>query len=346
MLAVAILALTVINASWLAPNPAGGPKLIALGAINQNFASAGFEQYTCTATQIEPPVHDYLENTVRSMRKAQLLGPQMVEMDIVATKDGQIAIFGDSVLDCRTDGSGDTRDFAMDELQALDIGYGYTSDGGASHPLRGRGVGQMPTLEQALAALPRTPILFTFTSDDPAEADLLARRLDAAGRDVERIGDGFHGPAEPVARIAAHYPEAWAFSTASARACSDAYRLRGWTGILPSACNGGTLIVPLDGQWAFWGWPNRLIARMEGNGGRVLVIGPQSDAEGAHDGATGLILPEQLTQIPASYNGYIQVEDIWTLGPALRPSQDRRSNLEAMAAQEGLDRRRARIASQ
>ena len=50
---------------------------------------------TCTATRIEQPVHDYLENTVRSMQAARLATAQMVEVDIAPTADGRIAIFHD-----------------------------------------------------------------------------------------------------------------------------------------------------------------------------------------------------------------------------------------------------------
>ena len=37
------------------------------------------------------------------------------------------------------------------ELEALDIGHGYTADGGATFPFRGKAVGEMPTLGEALA---------------------------------------------------------------------------------------------------------------------------------------------------------------------------------------------------
>ena len=30
------------------------------------------------------------------------------------------------------------------------------------------------------------------------------------------------------------------------------------------------MIVPLNYQWAFWGWPNRLLARMEAGVARSL----------------------------------------------------------------------------
>lgn len=337
--AIAFLGLTLLNASWLAPEPKGAPKLVAHRGVYQLFDQRNLENDTCTATRIEPPVHDYLENTVRSMERARVLTAQMVEVDIAPTADGQIAVFHDWTVDCRTDGTGATRDLTMVELKALDIGYGYTADGGKTFPFRGKGVGQIPTLEEALAALPRTPILFNFKSKDPAEADLLARRLREAGREVEWIGDGFYGDAAPVERIATHFPQAWAWSKAAARKCSEDYILLGWSGYLPASCRGGTLIVSLDTQWAFWGWPDRLIARMEAAGGRVLLVGPQgNDAM-----PMGLALPEQLGKVPASYNGYLWVEDIWTVGPALRPGQDRRTNAQAITAQDALAQRRARF---
>jgi glycerophosphoryl diester phosphodiesterase len=339
--AVAVLVLTLINASWLAPEPKGGPKLVAHRGVYQLFDQRGLERDTCTATRIEQPVHDYLENTVRSIQQARALTAQMVEIDIAPTKDGRIAVFHDWTLDCRTNGSGNIRDHTMAELKALDIGYGYTADGRQTFPFRGNGVGAMPSVEEALAALPSTPIIFNFKSNDAGEADLLARLLRENGRDVAGIGDAFYGAPPPVARIRKHFPNNWAWSKQEAEACSKDYVLLGWSGYLPESCRGSTLIVPLNYQWAFWGWPNRLIARMEAHGGRVLVIG----LVGVAAAPGGLSLPEELGQVPNSFNGYLWVEDIWTIGPALRPSRDPRTPAQVLAAQEGLDRRRAHYAA-
>jgi len=341
--ALALLVLTLVNASWLAPDPKGAAKLVAHRGVYQLFDQRGLDpQHSCTATRIERTVHDYLENTVRSMRQARALGAQMVEIDIAPTTDGQLAVFHDWTLDCRTDGSGNVRDFTMAELKALDIGHGYTADGGATFPFRGKGVAAMPTLEEALAALPDTAIIFNFKSNDAGEADLLARLLRRSGRDVERLGDAFYGGGPPVERIRRHFPRNWAWSKEEAKTCSKDYVKFGWSGYLPQSCRGRTLIVPVNYQWAFWGWPNRLIARMEAHGGRVLITGVHGD-----DAAPGgLSLPEQLGQVPASFNGYVWVEDIWTLGPALRPSRDRRSQAQRMAAEEGLERRRAHYAAE
>lgn len=41
-----------------------------------------------------------------------------------------------------------TRDYTTSELQALDIGYGYTANEGKSFPIRSKGENLMPTLDE------------------------------------------------------------------------------------------------------------------------------------------------------------------------------------------------------
>jgi len=338
VLALVLLILTFTNASWFAAEPKGAPKLIAHRGLAQDFDRAGVERDTCTATLIEQPFHSYLENTKDGVLRAGELGTWMVEVDIAPTKDGEIVLFHDWTLDCRTDGSGPVREATLVELKALDIGYGYTADGGATYPFRGAGVGAVPTIEEMVRALPlRGRLMYNFKSGDAEEADLLAEKLKAAGRDPEKSGDAFYGHPDPVNRIREIYPEAWAWSPQEARQCSSDYVSFGWTGFLPESCRGKTMIVPLNYQYAYWGWPNRLIARMEAYGGEIIVTGPYTSGEPA----VGLTLPEQLTEIPASFNGYVWTEDAFNLGPALNPSRDNRSQEEIDAGEAGLARRRA-----
>ncbi len=333
-IAVVLLAFGTLNASWLAPTPKGGPKLIAHRGVAQLYDHRGLERDTCTATRIEPPVHDYLENTVRSMLAARSLGADMVEIDIAPTADGRIAVFHDWTVDCRTEGKGNVRDKTLADLKTLDIGYGYTADGGRTFPLRGS-KDKVPALDEVLTALARTPFMFNFKSKDPREADQLAAALKAAGRDVEKMGDGFYGAAGPVQRIREHYPRAWAWTKEEAKACTKAYVYYGWSGVVPESCRNGTLVVPLNYTPVMWGWPNRLLRRMEKVGARVLVVGPQGK-----DRAMGLTLPEQLGEIPSSFNGYVWVEDIWNIGPALRPDSDFRTRAQQDGAEAALQRRR------
>ena len=337
VLAVLLLALTVFNASWLAPEPKGALRLIAHRGVAQQFDHRGVDNDTCTATRIEPPMHDRLENTVRSIEDAINQGADMVEVDIAPTKDGRIALFHDWTVDCRTDGKGNVRDFTLAELQALDNGYGYSADGGKTFPLRGARKYPIPSLEDGLRAAPRTPLIFNFKSKDVGEADLLAAALRAAGRDVEGIGDAFYGDPAVVARIRTHFPKAWAWSKPGIKACTKAYALQGWLGIVPEVCRGETLAVPLNYQWAIPGWPDRTLARMRAAGTRVLILAPVGG-----DGPMGLSLPEQLGKIPRSYKSYVWVEDIWTVGPALRPGRDIRNQAQIDLSERALERRRKR----
>ena len=60
---------------------------------------------------------------------------------------------------CRTDGSGRVSEHSVFELKTLDVGYGYTADDGKSFPLRGKGIGLMPTLAEVLQKYPHQRFL-------------------------------------------------------------------------------------------------------------------------------------------------------------------------------------------
>lgn len=336
IVAVALLGLTILNASWLAPAPVGSIRLIAHRGIAQQFPRAGVDNDTCTATRIETPIHDRLENTARSIEDAPNQGADMVEVDIAPTKDGKIVLFHDWTLDCRTDGQGPTRDKTLAELQALDIGHGYSADGGKTFPFRGQRTYAMPTLEEGLQASPHVPLMFNFKSKNPAEADLLAAALKAVGRDVDRIGDAFYGAQGPVTRIRQHFPKAWAWSKEEVTACTKGYMVKGWVGIVPEECRDRTFVIPLNYQWMVPGWPNRALARFKASNTRVIVTGPR-----AGEGMAGLDLPEQLGKVPSSFKGYLWVEDIWTVGPAFRAGKDLRNQAQLDASEAALERRRA-----
>ena len=127
------------NSSWLHGAPGGTPVLLAHRGLAQGFDRTGLTGDTCTASRMLPPEHPYLENTIASMRAAFDLGAGAVELDIQPTTDGRFAVFHDWTVDCRTEGHGVTREHSLAELQALDIGHGYTADGGETFPFRGQG---------------------------------------------------------------------------------------------------------------------------------------------------------------------------------------------------------------
>ena len=187
-----------------------------------------------------------------------------------------------------------------------------------------------------MAAVPAVPLLYNLKGKTPNEAALLIAALKAAGRDPVKLGDGFSAPDNELGAIRAAFPGVWAYSEASIKACTTAYLKSGWFAVTPEACRGGTIAVPLNYQWAFAGWPNRLIARMQAVGARVIVTGPY----GPGHAPLGLDLPEQIGQVPASFNGVVWVDDIWTIGPALHPAANHRNAREEAETAAGLEARR------
>lgn len=330
------LLLTFLNASWIAPAPAGVLRLVARGGIGQ-LPDRRDGSGPCPAAAIEPPVHNFLADTIRSLDTARRLGADYLEVDVRPTADGRLVLFPDASLDCRTDGHGPLAALTLAQLQALDPGFGYSADGGRTHPLRGLKLDRIPTVEDALASLPASRFLFRFADPAPGQAERLAAAIAAAGRDEVALPDGFTGAEAPVAAIHRLLPSAWTWTDAAAARCTADYRRWGWTSLTPASCRGGVLALSLDQGLSAWGWPDRLLARMAAARARVLITGPSSAQP-----ERGIDLPAQLPDIPASFKGLVRVDDFWTIGPALKPDRDFRTPEQDKAAEAGLARRAAR----
>ncbi len=309
--AIAVL-LSVINASWIAPSPRGRLLMVAHRGVAQQFSREGLGRQDCTATRIRTPEHNYIENTVPSIQRAYFLGADVVEVDVQQTKDGQIVAFHDATLECRTNGKGRVRDHDLADIKKLDAGYGYTADGGKTFPLRGR-IGAIPTLEEVLRAAPNQRLLFHFKTREPSDADALAAAFQRSNLPIhEKIS--FYGPRVVLDRMRRHAPKAWMFDPSDTRACSTDYLKLGWTSFTPESCRGATLMVPLNYQWAIWGWPNRFLARMQKMGATTIMMGDLTNK----DAPQGIERPEQLGEVPRSFRGYLWIEDIYNVGPALQ----------------------------
>lgn len=331
-LALVFVYVSIVNASWLASTPRGSVKLIANHAAAQQVLPGASN---CAATRIEPPLHHQMEDTQQALYASARLGAQVTVVHVQRTKDEKLVLFPDATLDCRTDGKGRVADHMLAELKALDAGYGYTADGGRTFPLRGTGKGAIPSLDEVLAYKRQPPLLFELGTAGPDLADALLAVLAASGRDVAAKKDAFRGTPATLARIRAKFPQAWTWDEAGAAACGDAYVVQGWLGITPEACRGQTLAIPLGSQLAYAGWPNKLLERMEAVGAHVVVVVAAGDG-----GPRGLDLPEQLGKIPSTFNGYVWVDDIYTVGPALRPDFNKRTAEEDAAVEARWQERR------
>jgi glycerophosphoryl diester phosphodiesterase len=311
-LALLAAALYLSNASWLA-HPEGAAHILAHRGVHQRFSREGLTDATCTAAQSLPIRHAYLENTLPSIREAFRLGADMVEIDVHPTTDGEFAVFHDWTLDCRTNGRGVTREQPMTALRPLDLGYGYTADGGRTFPLRGRGVGMMPTLEEVLRAFPQRRFMVNIKSDDAREADLLDVYMRARGLADSHLT--FAGGPRANARLKALRPNAAVIFKHQSKACMVGYLALGWSGYVPKSCDGAFVAVPLNMRHLFWGWPNRMLVRMQGAGATVYVGG---DADLKRGSVDGLDASAQLVKLPKGSKGGVMTDRIELIGPALK----------------------------
>ncbi len=308
------------NASWLAPAPQGHPLIEAHRGIHQTFDRTNLTQHDCTATRMRPPTNPYLENTISSMQASFAAGADEVELDVHPTTDGEFAVFHDWTLECRTNGKGVTRKQSMAYLRTLDLGYGYTADGGKTYPFRGKFVGQMKTLHEILTAFPTESFLINIKSDDPTEVDALVAYLRTRGHPTDRRLRVVASDAV-LDRLAVIAPEARRWSVGRTKSCSIRYIALGWTGYVPEGCRHGFIGVPVNARWAFWGWPNRFLQRMRDADVEVIVAGPM----GNKNGDPGLTDPAQLNAVPQQYNGRLFTDDVERIGPAVLKRWPRQS---------------------
>ena len=164
------------------------------------------------------------------------------------------------------------------------------------------------SVAEAVAGMTKPQLFWQIKGADQAAMLLAQLPPTAAARSVV-IGDD-----AAVAAINKAQRKAWAFSISGARACASDYRLSGLWGSVPASCRNATMLLTLDDLgYTLWGWPNRFMARMQGAGVRVIIARDVVDGQ-----IKGLSDVNQYGDIADTYNGYIWVDNIQELGPALR----------------------------
>lgn len=283
------------------------PRLIAHRGVHQTFPPEGVRWDTCTATRIRPPTHGYIENTLPSVQAAFEHGAEVVEIDVHATADGHLVVFHDHGLDCRTDGVGAPEEHDLSDLRGLDLGYGYTADGGRSFPLRGTGVGLLVTLPEVFAALPDRRFMIHIKSGRAEDGDRVAKVLETLPEAVRARQVVYGGAA--AERVAQRLPEVGVWTKARTKACLRGYLGGGWLGAVPRACRDTWVVIPSNVTWLLWGWPRRFEARMARVGSKVVLAGPLVDGV-----STGVDDAEQRAAVPDAYGGWLWTNRIEVVG--------------------------------
>ena len=83
----------------------------------------------------------YPENTMSAFKAAYDMGAEMIELDILLSKDGIPVVIHDETLDRTTNGTGFVADYTLKELRKLDAGHWF----GQEHSGE-----QIPTLEEVI----------------------------------------------------------------------------------------------------------------------------------------------------------------------------------------------------
>lgn len=313
--AALLLGAILYNASWFeAPHGDGRIKLLAHRGVHQTFSREDVGNDTCTADRMFPPTHDYIENTLPAMQAAFDAGADAVELDVHLTPDNVFAVMHDWTVDCRTDGKGVTEQLTIAYLKSLDVGYGYTADGGKTFPLRGKGVGMMPTLDDVLTRFPDKQFLINFKSRRADEGDALAA-LVAKHPEWRGAIWASYGGGEPTDRSIELIEGLRGYTGRSMMKCIVDYELLGWMGVVPEACRNTIVVVPSNLAWAVWGWPHKFTRRMEEAGSTVIMLGPLSAGD---IGSTGIDSLDQIGAIPDGFAGYVWTNRVELIAPELR----------------------------
>jgi glycerophosphoryl diester phosphodiesterase len=299
--------------------------ILAHRGMTQTYRREGMTWTSCTASQMNAPVHSYIENTLASMKAAFDTGVRVVEIDIHPTTDGEFAVFHDWTVDCRTNGQGVTREQTMNYLKTLDLGYGYTADQGQTFPFRGQGLNNMPTLAEVLLAFPHCAFLLHIKSNDSQEALLLARYLQ--NQFPQRIPDLMaYGADLPIQTLKSQLPQMRTMSRQSTWDCFSQYALTGWWGNVPDRCRQQLILVPANiGPW-LWGWPHDFIKHLESFGSTVVLVNDYADKSFLN----GLDTPADFDKIPKNFGGGIWTDRVDLLSQYLSEQAKKQSVSETL----------------
>ena len=312
---VAGIVLIVLSFMWInntnlfASSGDSGFRILAHRGLAQVFNEAEADWDSNTAAMIDEPVHGFIENTIPSMQAAFDLGADAVEFDVKCSKDNQLAVFHDSTLLFRCGIEGEVQDYTMAELKQMDVGYGYTADNGKTYPLRGKGVGLMPTMSEVLDFFPDKEFVIEVKDGKIETYEVLWENLSSLSSErLEQLSICCSSD-DGASYLRIQNPELKVMSKKTLITALLEYELLGWTGYVPKTMRNTEIRVPLAYAKLLWGWPNKFISRMDASNSRVeITAGKGSLSE-------GFDTKESIDIIPDGFSGYIWTNRIDIVNP-------------------------------
>ena len=122
------------------------------------------------------------ENTLPSFDLALQEGADVLETDVHLTQDGETVVMHDNRVDRTTDGTGEIAGLTLAEIKKLDAAQFFSTDGGETFPLRGRGI-EVPTLRELFEAYPGKRFNLEIKSADPRAVGAVLDLVQEFGRE-------------------------------------------------------------------------------------------------------------------------------------------------------------------
>lgn len=296
---VAISFVWLNNTNLFSNKEAQGYKFFAHRGLAQTFDESKTNWNSNTAAMIDEPIHDYLENTIPSMQAAFDLGADAVEFDVKLSKDNQLAVFHDSTLEYRTGIKGEIQDYTIAELKTMDIGYGYTADGGKTYPFRGKGVGLMPTMDEVLSTFPDKEFTIEVKDGKIETYQVLWEKLKNLSSERLKQLTICCASEEGATYLREQSSSLRLLSKKMMITALTQYELVGFTGYVPEMMRNIELRIPFSYAKYLWGWPNKFMKRMDSVNTRVVITA------GSGTISEGFDTLDSLQKIPEGFSGYV-----------------------------------------
>ena len=309
IIAIFFILLWLNNTSLFSKKDNTEYKFLAHRGLAQVFDESKTDWNSNTAAMINEPTHDYIENTIPSMQTAFDLGASAVELDIKLSKDGQLAVFHDSTLLYRCGVDGEIQDYTMEELKKLDVGYGYTADNGKTYPLRGKGIGLMPTLNEVFETFPDKEFVLEIKDGKIETYQVFWEYVSTFPKDRLYQFSVACASDEGAKYLRNQGSNLKVMSKHSMITGLIQYELIGWTGYIPKAMRNTELRIPLKYAKFLWGWPYRFLDRMEKSNTRVEITSGEASISEGFDSI------ESLKNIPKNFSGLIWTNRINIVNP-------------------------------
>jgi len=129
------------------------------------------------------------ENTLAAFDNGLALGADGLELDVHLSRDGQVVVHHDTLLDRTTDATGPIASRTAAELRSVDAGHRFARDG--AWPYRGRGI-SVPTLADVLARYSAARIIIELKVNRREMAEAAVEVVRASGA-IDRVCLGSFG---------------------------------------------------------------------------------------------------------------------------------------------------------